>query len=221
MVGISDIGASCTRILICSDLHCRSGRHCYQFKLIIEALLHLKGDCLVIAGDLFEDLHYHINNTRFIQELQKLGFPENPNFETVFTPSFSSHDPLLNEGSISVGSGNIHVRRVARINTGEEKIVVTHGDIILPNGAAAYLVNRIGNILGKKLLLEDKLKHKIGVRDEWFVMGHTHIPGLDPLRKLGNPGSWKFEWRGGVPYWRKPTRTFLFYNSKRFRLLRL
>ncbi|AKG38129.1 hypothetical protein MA03_00840 [Infirmifilum uzonense] len=173
----------------------------------------------MVAGDLFEDLHYRISTYQLKFEILKLGLPTELPPLIIYTPSFSSHDPIVDEGSINLGRSRIYIRRVAHIQLGDDEVVVTHGDIGIANGAIAHLVDRVGSLVGRKLLVEEKVKEKLNLRNQWLIMGHTHIPGLDTTRRIGNPGSWKSAWGKWLPYWRKPTYSLIFYDGKSFRLV--
>lgn len=218
---ITDLEVRCSKTVFCSDLHCRAGRPCPQLRIILRIAQLLHADCLVVAGDLFEDLHYKINYYRLLQELRKIGLEGTQPLQIIYTPSRSSHDPKVEDVPTNLGNSTLLLARIARIPLSREQVVVTHGDFIITNGAIAHLFNKTAWIMGRSLFLEEITKKELGIEKEWFIMGHTHIPGIDVKRKIGNTGSWKTKWRNEIPYWRKPSRTLIFYDGKSFKMLKV
>ncbi len=218
MVG-KELVLPCRRALIFSDTHCKTGRLCGPVLKILNTAREEDVDCVAILGDLFDDLHVRVGPAMLVSEMARLGFNKYSPKYILYTPSSSSHDPILGEAELNLGGTTIHVARVINIELGGENVCLTHGDVAIPNGAIAYFVNKAAAVLGKSLFLEEQTRKKLCVKNGWFFMGHTHIPGLDHERKLGNPGSWRAEWHARLPYWRSPSNSFILYDGKRFRLV--
>ena len=151
---------------------------------------------IVIAGDLFEDRHfkYSYNDLRKLCRNTLYRWKLNI-FEKIFIIlSRYSHDPIINTNRIyfRIDDTDILLKYgLLKLVLNDVNIYITHGDIICPNGFTASLINRLYEIfLKKKFFLERILKERIGV-DDWLIMGHTHIAGIDYDLKIANTGSWK------------------------------
>ncbi|QOJ78478.1 metallophosphoesterase family protein [Infirmifilum lucidum] len=218
-MGGKELALPCRRALIFSDTHCKRGRPCSPVLEVLGAAKEENVDCIAILGDLFDDFHVDVDPATLALEMARLGFSTYSPRYVLYTPSLSSHDPILGEAEFNLGGTVIHVARVINIGLGGEEVCLTHGDIVVPNGAIAYFVNRTMAILGKSLFLEEQARKRLCGRSSWLFMGHTHIPGLDHERRLGNPGSWRATWHSRMPYWRRPSNSFVLYDGKRFRLV--
>jgi len=182
-------------ILITSDLHI--SEHSNSLTEISNFLREKNIKNLVIAGDFLE--HHKETSTDELKSLISMGLKkmglEKGELKIVYLTSLSSHDPILKEEEVSInyeeGPLVIVLRGYARIFLDGRSFVVLHGDYSVRNGALAGFINLIASILGKRLFLEKLLKRILGIKkDEWLVMGHTHIPGIDERNKVANCGSW-------------------------------
>lgn len=211
------------RCVVCSDLHCIEGSKCWQLQMVLAAVLAEDTDCLLILGDLFERLHYELTPEELKKHFEKLTGGTRLPSHVYFATSLSSHDPILpapvrfelNSSEILAVPGVIH------LHAGGHDICGLHGDLVVSSGVLAYLLNRLASMAGKKLLLEEISKQRFCRDSEWVFTGHTHVPGLDTARKLGNPGSWKIAWKGGLPYWKTPSFTLIKVSDSEVRLLRV
>jgi len=198
----------CRRALVCSDLHCSRGSPCAQLARACSLAESLEADCLAVAGDLFNDLHEPVSAEKLAEEVKRiLGAAEPPRL-IVYATSLSSHDPIL-PGVVEAPLGRarlVAVPGVAVLDVSGLEVCVLHGDILFGNGAAAYLFNRLASLLGRPLLVEEKLRERLRCQG-LLVAGHTHIAGLDTVRGVANPGAWRREWIPGLPYWRRPSET--------------
>ncbi|MHA1626438.1 MAG: hypothetical protein ACTSVF_04790 [Candidatus Asgardarchaeia archaeon] len=182
-------------VLIVSDLHLSESSDPIEG---ISDFLNKKGiENLVIAGDFIEH-HREISKDElkpFISMgLKKIGL-EKSELKVVYLTSLSSHDPIIREEKVSIkyedGPLVIVLRGYCRIFIGGHSFVVLHGDYSVRNGALAGFINLVASTLGKKLFLERLLRRILRVEnDEWLVMGHTHIPGIDEEDRVANCGSW-------------------------------
>jgi len=210
---------NCEKALLFSDIHCRTGGVCDPLMKLLNVASKESIDCLIILGDLFDDLHERMDSMTLKREMLQLGFKEYRGRHILYTPSSSSHDPIVGKSEFELNGVKVCVNKVIKASLGDLNLCLTHGDMLVPNGAVAYAINAVSALAGKSLLLEELTKRRICSSSAWFFMGHTHIPGLDPARRLGNPGSWRREWRGRVPYWRRPSNSAILYEGKRFRLV--
>lgn len=203
--------------LIVSDLHYGS-KETYRPVQVVKYAKDYGIHALVIAGDLFEYEHkfMSINDLfkKVYEVLEILGFTF---FKRIFiTFSRSSHDPIV-YGDISWRNGESEIyvtSKILRLKSGSMIFNVTHGDIICSNGFLAYLINRMAEKIGQKLLLEKLLKRKLRIpHSHWLIMGHTHIPGISYTDRVANAGSWKSYWRTWA------SKTAIFIDKREVRLI--
>ncbi|MCD6380999.1 MAG: metallophosphoesterase family protein [Candidatus Odinarchaeota archaeon] len=190
-----ELNLSGNSTLIVSDLHLSESSDPIEE---ISNFLNEKGiKNLVVAGDFIE---YHRETSldelrSFISMgLKKIGL-EKSELKVVYLTSLSSHDPIIRGEKVSIkyedGPLVIVLRGYSRMFLDGHSFVVLHGDYSVRNGALAGFINFLASILGKKLFLERLLKRILRVEnDEWLIMGHTHIPGIDEENKVANCGSW-------------------------------
>ena len=213
----------CRDAIIASDLHCKRDKPCRALQYILEAYKTFSADCLIIAGDLFEDLHFPLSPREVIYYIKRIVDNKALPKKLIYVTSGASHDPIIDNVAIIDEDGGIIViaPRKLVIGIGGRKVCVVHGDIFLKNGVLAHLYNRISSFLGKKLALEERLKEIFGSECEWLIAGHTHISGIDYARKVANPGTWKNTWFFQLPYWRRSTNTFIYFGRKKITLIKI
>ncbi len=204
--------AEVERAVLVSDIHCRPGS-CRAKD--VARLAVREGASLIVLGDLFDDLHREVSDDELERAL-RAAFHGVTNLEIYYVTSGSSHDPILRH-EVRLMLGSLIVRAcpgalVTRV--GQLRALLTHGDMVLRNGAHAFLVNATAMMLGEKLYLEKVLRKKLRLpSDWWLIMGHTHIPGIDYEARVANTGSWKTSWSFGIPYWRPPSNTYVFVEG--------
>ncbi len=208
--------------LLVSDIHAEFGDR--KMALVTCLAAEVGASSLVVLGDLFDDMHRTVTMDELGRALKAI-FRESAlsELEVYYVTSLSSHDPILGkELHICLGSARVHLYPGVLIaQMGRGVAFLTHGDIIVKNGAHAFAVNLLAEMFGKTLYLERKLRKALQLPDNWWLfMGHTHLPGLDPAFKVGNTGSWRGAWVPGVPYWRPPSRTVIYVGDNEVRLLR-
>ncbi|MEM0468949.1 MAG: metallophosphoesterase [Pyrobaculum sp.] len=185
-------------MIVISDVHIGS-RHS-RVQDLRKCLKTLEPDVVVIAGDLFDDQFRKVSvdeATRlFKKAIEILSIKPR---ELYISLSSSSHDPQL-PGPFSAKIENIEVVAYNGPLVIENKVkaVVTHGDQIVQSGVLAYFIDlvnrgRVGRLIKKRLGLG---------RDTWLIYGHSHVPYVDSVWRILNPGSWKIygfrRLRGGV-----------------------
>lgn len=213
----------CRDAIIASDLHCKRDKPCRALQYILEAYKTFGADCLIIAGDLFEDLYFPLSPREVIHYIKKIVGNKALPKKLIYVTSGASHDPIIDKVTIIDEDGGMIVIAPKKlvISIGGRKVCIVHGDIFLKNGVLAHLYNRIYSFLGTKLAIEKRLKKIFGSECEWLIAGHTHIPGIDHARKAANPGTWKSIWFFHLPYWRRPTNTFIYFGRKKITLIKI
>jgi len=211
---------SCRSALMTSDMHCKKGSKCPQLEAIARTASKLGTECLVVAGDLFDDFHEEADAELFFKEFGKICSIESLPAKTIIVLSGSSHDPILDKLFVKTTSGKtlLVTRQITPLYTPKGKVVVIHGDIIIRSGALAFIINYLAKILGQNLFLERKFREKIRLESGWLVAGHTHIYGVDAKEKIVNLGSWKKHWFKNLPYWRRSKPVVLVIGEKGLKL---
>ncbi|MEM2909914.1 MAG: hypothetical protein QXO01_02440 [Nitrososphaerota archaeon] len=151
---------------------------------------------LVIAGDMFDDLKGTMTAKELRPYLQAalryLEIPEGS--EIHYVVSKHSHDPTPLPDTQNHRFGNILVNVYSRpliLRKYSCKIFCTHGDEFVKKGYVAYTINMLAKAMGHELFVEKLSKERIMKSDDvWFVMGHTHFPGIEERNKLANTGGW-------------------------------
>lgn len=185
-------------MIIFGDVHIGS-RHT-RLRELRTCLEALEPEVVVITGDLFDDQYRQVSLDEATKLFKKaLDILSIRPREVYISLSASSHDPQL-PGPLSVKVEGVEV--VAYNGPlyieGEVKVVATHGDQVIHSGVLAYFVDlldrgKIGRVLKQRLGLD---------REVWLVYGHSHVPHVDPVKRILNPGSWKIysfrRLKGGV-----------------------
>lgn len=213
----------CSSSIIISDLHCYHGKPCRSFIKVLKIADLFDADCLVIAGDLFDDLYKELDPRQVTRHLRIIAGGRRLPRKIIYVLSSSSHDPRIKENSsLQLDESTIYLcKRHCIAEIGETRTCIVHGDIFLRNGAIAHLYNLLSTLKGATLLMERKIRKMLGKECEWLIAGHTHIPGIDPKSKVANPGTWKEKWFFGLPYWRRPSNTFIYFNGEKISLFKV
>ncbi|GAB6947259.1 hypothetical protein JCM16161A_13890 [Vulcanisaeta sp. JCM 16161] len=178
-------------IIAVSDLHLESNRR--NLGCIGNYLRSLGKDCiyLVINGDLFDRAHgqalsqYHIHE--LIHRLNLTGI--NGLREVIYVMAMYDHDPGINHGEVRYiidGVGVRVIRGVMKIIIGGKTFWFLHGDYVVRNGLIASLMNKLLNGSYDRLV---RFVVRAG-RDDWVVIGHTHVPNINNGLRIANTGSW-------------------------------
>ncbi|MHA1595494.1 MAG: hypothetical protein ACTSXJ_04370 [Candidatus Baldrarchaeia archaeon] len=212
------------KAIFISDLHVNVNDACDGrfLRVLGEFIVNENVKRLVIAGDFVNFVHKSISRDRLekmiAQAVRTIGIPKNYYIEIFYVTSTTSHDPKVSEMiNFSVDNAEVFVipgALILEVN-GRTKFCVVHGDYVSRNGFLSSILNRIAAIFGRKLYLERKLKSVIGLDAEtWLIMGHTHMPGVDPANRVANCGSW------GSHFARYATRTLILMDRRSLKLLK-
>ena len=188
---------------------------------VLRLTKHLGLGCLILLGDMFEDLHRRVRpedlRRYLLRAVDGAELPE----VLYYTTSLSSHDPIFDEPlELHLnGVSLLVVPGVLQLKVEGHPLCALHGDAIVRNGVLAYTVNTVAAAAKRPLLLEEIAKRRYCSPEAWLLAGHTHIPGLDSVRRLGNPGSWKLYWVFGIRYWRSPVFGAILVERSGVRLL--
>ncbi|MEQ9715461.1 MAG: metallophosphoesterase family protein [Candidatus Asgardarchaeum sp.] len=215
-----------SRILIISDLHIKYKKQRQpNLDKLLKIIREKEIDTLIIAGD-FLDNHLKISLNQLknivIEGLSKIGVDKFANLRVFYVMSLSSHDPIINDTLIEFEHDDslkvTIVRGALKITIGNCNFLVLHGDYAARNGAVARFINLLMLKLRKQqLYIEKLLKRKLQLsKNEWLIMGHTHIAGIDYKYKVANCGSWS----GHLGRFKTETALFL-EKGCRFTLLQL
>lgn len=160
---------------------------------------------LMILGDLFDDLRRPLESVELGLYLRlaadRLGLPTGVDVHYVL--SKHSHDPILlcDKQTFNIDGITIHVyRRPILLVRDEESFYCTHGDEYIKKGFLAYLVNVFAHHAEEDLFVEKISKKKTVADGTWFIMGHTHMPGIDHAAKVANTGGWGSPVREKIGY---------------------
>ena len=211
------------KILFVSDLHISTNlENNRELNVIGEFMRKNNFTLLFILGDLFDDFHIRVPLNEIEKEMKKVvDFLNLPRDTIVYvTFSNSSHDPVIEgETAIKIAYRGVEIvvtNKPLQLNIDNTRIYLLHGDLGVKNGALAYLINKIAQLLGHPYLVERLIKHRLlRIADEyWLIMGHTHTPFINSELKIANTGSWKH-------YWRNNSNTAIVYDRGELSLINL
>jgi len=214
--------------IMASDLHCTYD--CRPLCLLIKIAKQYGINAIAIIGDLFDKFHINTNCMNVTKKLREYIYPcihyIDKNLMLVYIVSQASHDPILQNNCrqiIDIKDKKIHVyifKNPVKIITEKHSLFLTHGEIIIRNGGFAFIINYLMEKFGKKLFLEKYLKNKINLsQNTWLIMGHTHIPGIDPNYRVINTGNWKEKGYNNSNYWRKSNKHFVIIKNEKIELI--
>ncbi len=170
---------------VIADVHLGSPRS--NIAELRRCLKSLSPNILIVAGDLFDDEHRHVDLKEFellmSRFLRSLGV--SPRM-LIASLSSSSHDPLVGSYMGTVGTTEVRACNCPVRVTGDVRAVVLHGDLVIRNGVLAYMMESVApGTIGRRA------RKRLDVGDAWVVYGHSHVPLLDLRLALLNPGPWK------------------------------
>ncbi|WP_054857461.1 hypothetical protein [Vulcanisaeta sp. JCM 16159] len=178
-------------IIAISDLHLESNRR--DLGCIGNYLRSLGKDgiYLVINGDLFDRAHGQVLSQNHIHELiHRLNLAGiNGLREVIYVIAMYDHDPRINHKEVRYGIDGVSVRvihGVMKLVIGSRAFWFLHGDYVVKNGLIASLMNKLLNGSYDKLV---RFILRAG-RDDWVVIGHTHVPNINNGLRIANMGSW-------------------------------
>ena len=218
---LAELGVSSSSALLVSDLHC-SEIPCKHADVLARIMKHGACDTLIVLGDLFERFHRRASCKEVVVSVLRTLRPLLEGARNiVYLTSWASHDPLIESPcTYDVNGLTIAVSPYPlRDEIGGVEVYLTHGDLAVGSGALAYAINKFMCALGEDLYIEKRLKNALGLPPHvWLVMGHTHIPGIDPKARVANTGGWKEKVWGWIPYWKQPSYTYIYISEGKITL---
>ena len=198
---MSNININSNSMLVVSDLHVDANSS--DLSVISELVRRSGVNTIVIAGDLI-DRRVKVNNNELRIMLrwvtQRLGLinDNGSKLTLIYVRSESSHDPEIKDDEpVGIRFGNvliITVPRAIKVNfpNCSDAVYIAHGDYTVSDGLLAGLINIASLTLLKLPIMELITRRMLNAnRDDWVVIGHTHLPVISSRFKVANPGSWK------------------------------
>jgi len=178
------------KVLIVSDLHLESNPR--DLTCIGDYLKENDISYFIINGDLFDKMHNEAFKEELLEEgKRRMAIEENPLCNIIYIPAVYNHDPYLETNYRQFqenGYETAFLKGGLKLKTEDNLFYIFHGDYAVSNGiVVAALINKITSTL----LFEDFAKWVVGAKKEdWVILGHSHIPGIDYERKVANSGCW-------------------------------
>ena len=179
------------KVMIISDLHLESNPR--NLNCIGDYLKENDISLLIINGDLFDKMHKEEFKEELLEEARgRLAIKEDLPCDIIYILALYSHDPYLEEESKSFRENDKEIdvlRGILKLKAEDELFYIFHGDYVLNNIGLglASLINK----LTSNLFYERLAKMVIGAeKEEWVMLGHSHVPGIDYERKVANSGLW-------------------------------
>jgi len=175
------------KVMIISDLHLDSNPR--DLSCIGDYLEENDVSLLVFNGDLFDMLHREEFKEEFLEEaIKRLDIEESSVNKIIYILALYNHDPYLKESKyFEDEKGNLVLSGILKLKTEEELLHIFHGD---------YVVNSIGigvlTLVNKfaSPLFYERLTKRILQAEEWIILGHSHVSGIDYDRRIANSGTW-------------------------------
>lgn len=178
------------KALIISDLHLESNHR--NLTCIGNYLEENEIPLLILNGDVFDKKHKEYFQPELLYNVEeRLGIKTDFPSEVIYNLSFYSHDPRFKDGdqSFQIRGENFDIfQGVIALKTNSETFDILHGDYIVNDTIG---VTALINKLTSTLLWERIVKDAIGVdKNNWVILSHSHVPGIDYQRKIANTGTW-------------------------------
>ena len=178
------------KVLIISDLHLESNPR--DLSCIGDYLKESGISHFIVNGDLFDKMHKDKFKSELLEEgKRRMAIEENPPYNIIYIPAVYNHDPYL-EASVKQFQENGYETAVLKwglkLKTEEDLFYIFHGDYAVSNGIVVpALINKITSTL----FFEDLAKWVIKAdNDNWVILGHSHISGINYEKKTANSGCW-------------------------------
>lgn len=174
------------RVLIISDLHL--DRNSRDLSCIGDYSEKNNISYLILNGDIFDKMHRKKYEENFLTEAkQRLGIKNYSELKIIYILALYNHDPYFKE-NIKESKESLILRGILKLKIRDDLFYIFHGDYASSNGIGIMgLINKITS----KLFFESFAKNIIKAKkDDWVILGHSHIPGIDYEKKLANAGTW-------------------------------
>lgn len=175
------------KLIIVSDLHLESNFR--DLSCIGDFIDKNKISTLIFNGDVFDRKHKEIFQRDDFKKIEERLGIENGSLKKLIYITAYNHDPYLKEDFMEFKEGEkefLVFGGLLKLKTSQDLFYIFHGDYITI-APFPTLINK----LSASLSFEKLAKKIIGAkREDWLILGHSHLPGIDPERKIANPGSW-------------------------------
>ena len=178
------------KVLIVSDLHLESNPR--NLTCIGDYLKENDISYFIINGDLFDKMHNEEFKEEFLKEgKERLAIEKNPPYNIIYILALYNHDPYLKVDSgqfAKNGEGSTVLKGALKLKAEEELFYIFHGDYAISYGIG---IPALINKLTSNLFFESFTKWAIGAeKEDWIILGHSHIPGIDYEKRVANSGCW-------------------------------
>jgi UDP-2,3-diacylglucosamine pyrophosphatase LpxH len=179
--------------LFVSDLHLTYGEDSSRFSGLEQFISRNDVRNFVILGDLFnapgdaEKILADYDGVKAVDVIfSRLGISD----ETVnvfFVKGSQAHDPMNFDLNVQQDTVSFNtIGKCTRFSSNETRIITIHGDEAF-GGLHGYIVS---SLTGRPYL-EYWWKDLMDLDDEeWVIMGHSHSPDIDYIRRVANTGGW-------------------------------
>lgn len=179
------------KALIISDLHLENNHR--DLTCIGDYLEENGISFLILNGDIFDKKHKEHFQPELLYDIEerlgmKTDFPSN----VIYNFAFYSHDPRLKAKetqNFQINGKKFDVfQGIIELKADGKTFDILHGDYILNDTiSVASLINK----LTPSLLWERIVKNAVGIdENNWAILSHSHVPGIDYQRKIANTGTW-------------------------------
>lgn len=180
------------KTLIISDLHLDSNPR--ELSCIRNYIKENKISYLIINGDLFDKKHsQRFTPKMFNKAYKELGLKQTDLEKIVYILAYQYHDPKIPKKEIQEFTKDkkkvLAFKGLLELKTQKEKINISHGDYLLSavTTGGASIISK----LSPNMIYEKFFKSMLEIEeDEWLIIGHTHVAGIDYKSKVANTGSW-------------------------------
>lgn len=180
------------KALIISDLHLDSNPR--ELNCIGNYIEENEISYLIINGDLFDKKHSQRFTPKiFNQAYKELGLKQTSLEKIIYLLASHYHDPKISKKEVQEFTKDkkkvLVFKGLLELKTQKEKINISHGDYLLTaiTTGGASIISK----LSPNMMYEKFFKSMLEIEeDEWLIIGHTHVAGIDYESKVANTGSW-------------------------------
>jgi len=150
---------------------------------------------VIFNGDLFDRKHKEKFDEKLIKEAKKkLGIKDKKLKDIILILALYGHDPYLegDKKEVLVSGENFNTLIIEgglKLQADDETFYIAHGDFATTSTGVAgmSLINKITSGL-----YYEKFAKKVAdiEDDDWLLLGHSHIFGIDYKNKVANSGCW-------------------------------
>lgn len=182
-------------VLFVSDLHLTSAESVPRsLPSLVE---ETRASTLVVVGDLLHAPRDVSSEQQLLDLVTAVLERVNraTNLKRALVTMSENHDPPLTKEELTLEHGSMMVMLThdsILIEASGVRALAVHGDYFCSDGAVTAAVELLLSLLRVRGATERFLRWKIGMdRNEWVVMGHTHLPMIDEGHRVANCGSFQ------------------------------